>query len=63
MNSVESTTIYISKDEQSVIEDLIIILNSMSMPLSDDDYVNIFRAIADRDTQPDDIDNMLISYE
>lgn len=63
MNSVESTTIYISKDEQSVIEDLIIILNNMSMPLSNDDYVNIFRAIADRDTQPDGIEDMLISYE
>lgn len=63
MTSVETTTIYISKEEQSVIEDLITCLDKLSMPLNNDNYVNIFRAIADKDIETDDIENLLISYE
>lgn len=63
MYSTETTTIYVSKDEQSVIEDLIICLNKLSLSLDNDDYVSIFRAIADREVRADDIDDLLISYE
>ena len=63
MKSVETTTIYVSKEEQSVIEDLIICLDKLSLPLNNDDYVNIFRSIADKDVEADDIEDLLISYE
>ena len=63
MESVETVTIYISKEEQSVIQDMIDMLDNMSKSLSNDDYVNIFGAIARVNTHPDDIDDMLISYE
>lgn len=63
MESVETTTIYISKEEQSVIEDLIICLNKLSLPLNNDDYVNIFRSIANKDAEADNIEDLLIRYE
>ena len=34
----------------------------MPIPLTNDDYLNIIRAIADKDTTVDEINDLLINY-
>ena len=62
MNLSENITLYVSKEEQKVIADLVAFLDGVSISLNDEDYVSVFRAIADKDIQPDYIDNMVIEY-
>lgn len=49
MNLAENITLYVSKEEQKVIAELVAFLDGASISLNDEDYVSIFRAIADED--------------
>ena len=63
MTSTESVIINISQEEKKVIENLIKLLDDLIIPLSNDDYVSIFMAIAENDEYIDEIENLTISYE
>ena len=61
-----SETIYnlkIEYEEVITIKSLLDILDDCPIPLSNDDYISIFRAISHRDNDVDDIEGLKIIYD
>lgn len=52
----------ITHDEASVIRNLVELLDSWPVGLTDDDYVSIFRAISNGDRDMDEVDDLRIAY-
>lgn len=54
--------IEVNADEVATIDSLLRLLDDCTIPLTNDDYVSIFRAIANQDEDVDDIDGLKFLY-